>query len=291
MKVLVLGGTRMMGRHLAAALLARGHEVTLANRGRNADPFGTAVRRILLDRTSEADLKSALSGQRFDVACDSLAYCSNDVRRLLPHLSCGLYLTISSTAVYHKHRDTREEDFDPLAEPVVWGDRPAFPYDEGKRQAERALVQHYPGQPFTAARFPFVLGEDDYTCRLRFYVEHILTGTPMHIDNPDAQMAFVRSGEAGEFLAFLAGQPPQGGINGASGGTCSLREILSYVEKRTGKSPVFSETGDPAPYNGETDYTINTERAERLGFSFSPLKDWLFPLLEHEITEVESAAR
>ena len=36
MHVLVLGGTRFLGRHLVAALLARGHAVTLFNRGRSA---------------------------------------------------------------------------------------------------------------------------------------------------------------------------------------------------------------------------------------------------------------
>lgn len=284
MKVLVFGGTRMMGRHLVKELLSCGHSVTIANRGRIKDDFGSAVERLVLDRTDEQAIKQALSGRTFDVVYDSLAYCSNDVRRLLPHLPGGVrYLSISSTAVYRKHWNTVEEEFNPLAEPVIWGDRGEFPYDEGKRQAERALAQLYPDVPQVAVRFPFVIGEDDYTRRLAFYVEHIMTGRPMHIDNCDAQMAFVRSAEAGKFLAFLADQPFQGAVNGASSGTVSLQELCRYVEEKTGKRPVLSETGDPAPYNGEQDYSINTLRAENMGFHFSPLREWFFSLVDQEL--------
>lgn len=284
MKVLVFGGTRMMGRHLVKELLTCGHAVTLANRGRIKDDFGGAVERLVLDRTNEKAIEQALSGKAFDAVYDSLAYCSNDVRRLLPHLSGHFrYLSISSTAVYRKHWDTVEEEFDPLAEPVIWGNRADFPYDEGKRQAERALAQLYPDVPQVAVRFPFVVGEDDYTRRLAFYVEHTMTRTPMYIDNLDAQMAFVQSAEAGKFLAFLIDQPFQGAVNGASSGTVSLRELFQYVEEKTGKRPVLSEKGDPAPYNGERDYTINTLRAERMGFHFSPLKDWFFRLVDKEL--------
>ncbi len=286
MKVLVLGGTRMMGKHLVRALLSGGHEVTLANRGRLGDDFGDRVHRLILDRTDEPALKQGLSGKSFDVVYDTLAYCSNDVKRLIPHLSCRKYLSISSTAVYQKHWDTKEAEFDPLAEPVTWGDRPDFPYDEGKRQAERALAQSFPELPYTAVRFPFVIGEDDYTRRLYFYVEHTLLGKAMNIDDPEAQMSFVSSEEAGKFLAFLGEQEPQKGINGANPGTISLQEVLRYVTEKTGKQPVFGSDGDPAPYNGEREYSINTEKAERLGFSFSPLQDWIFPLLDHYIKEI-----
>lgn len=288
MNVLVLGGTRMMGRHLLTELLARGHNVSLANRGRTPDDFGSSVHRITLDRTDEKSLKEALSHRHFDVVFDSLAYCSNDIRRLIPQLSCGKYVYISSTAVYRKHWDTKEPEFDPLTEPAIWGDRPDFPYDEGKRQAERALFQSFPYLPATAARFPFVIGEDDYTRRLTFYIEHTLRDAPMQIDDLDAQMAFVRSDEAGKFLAFLGEQPAQGAINGASPGTISLREILDYVTEKTGKRPVFSDSGDPAPYNGEGDYSINTDRAEQLGYRFSPLKDWIFALLDSEIATLQT---
>ncbi|MBX4261572.1 hypothetical protein KTC96_02520 [Clostridium estertheticum] len=52
---------------------------------------------------------------------------------------------------------------------------------------------------------PFVIGIDDYTNRVLFYVEHIVKEIPMFIDNIDNQMGFISSADAGKFLSFLAG--------------------------------------------------------------------------------------
>ena len=105
----------------------------------------------------------------------------------------------------------------------------------------------------------------------------------MKIDNVDAQMSFIRSDEAGKFLSFLVDKDFKGAVNGSSKGTVSIREVLDYLEKETGMSAVINDDGDPAPYNGESEYSINTEKAESLGFAFTELKDWLYPLLDYYI--------
>ncbi len=280
MRILVLGGTRFFGKHLVRVLLSHGHDVTLATRGQTPDEYGDSVRRVRVDRTLPGALQDVLGGQRYDVICDNIAYCSNDVRRLLDATRCGRYVLTSSAAVYQSHGSIAEADFDPLAVPVTWGDRAAFAYGEGKRQAERALRQAYPDQPAAAARFPYVLGPDDYTRRLTFYVEHILRGQPIDSDDWDVPMAFVRADEAGAFLAHLAESDFAGAVNGASEQTASLRQISDYVWQKTGKRAVLSDTGDPAPYNGEQPYSINVERARSIGFTFTPLREWLFALLD-----------
>lgn len=45
----------------------------------------------------------------------------------------------------------------------------------------------------------------------------------------------------------------------------------------------MSDTGEEAPYNGEPEYSINTEVDEGLGFRFSTLKDWVYDLLDYYI--------
>lgn len=112
----------------------------------------------------------------------------------------------SSTAVYNKHTDTKENEFDPLAYNLKWCERKDYPYCEVKRQAECALFQKYPLQKAVTARFLFVIGNDDYTNRLLFYVEHTIKGIPMFIDNIDKKMGFIHSNEASSFLAWLAQQ-------------------------------------------------------------------------------------
>ena len=61
------------------------------------------------------------------------------------------------------------------------------------------------------------------------------------------------------------------------------REILDYVEQKTGKKAVLNAGGDAAPYNGEPEYSINTDLAASLGFRFSRLHDWIFELLDYYI--------
>ena len=106
---------------------------------------------------------------------------------------------------------------------------------------------------------------------------------PMNIDNLDYQMGYIRSDEAGKFIAFLVDKDVNGAINGSSNGTISIKEIIDYVEKKTGTKAIIDTEGDAAPYNGEPEYSINTEKANALGFCFSELKDWIYELLDYYI--------
>ncbi|MDF2589469.1 MAG: reductase [Anaerocolumna sp.] len=284
MNILVLGGTRFAGVHLVNALLDNGHQVTIATRGITQDNFGNKVKRIKLDRTSKESLTKELSNSTYDVICDSLAYCSNDVKYLLDVVSCNRYVMISTMSVYHNlHPNIREEEFDPLDYSLKWCDRADYPYDEVKRQAECALFKEYPNQSSVAVRFPFIIGEDDYTKRLYFYVEHVMKGIPMYINNLHSQMAFIQSIEAGNFLAFLVKHSFTGCINGCSHGTISIHEIINYVEKKANVKAIYSMDGDTAPYNHADDYSLSTIRGEELGFKFQDLKNWIYELLDYYI--------
>lgn len=307
--ILVIGGTRFFGIPMVRRLLADRHHVTIATRGRSGDDFGDSVERIIMDRSDIESMRRALAGKHFDVVIDKIAYCSNDIRSIMEVVDCDYYLYMSTTAVYRpKHMDTVEEDYDGADEKLVWCDRADFPYDEVKRQAECALRQCYDDRNWTAVRYPFVVGRDDYTNRMLFYVEHVMKCQPMYIDNIDEQMGYIRSDEAGEFLAYLAelddmacpadlsgGQgtadrdlrSPIKAVNGCSVGTISLREIIDYVEKKTHTRAVLDSAGEPAPYNGEPAYSINTELAQKLGFRFSRLHDWIYELIDYYIEIVE----
>lgn len=284
MKILVLGGTRYFGISMVWELIKQGHEVTIATRQKTEDNFGDAVNRIQVERTDLYQMKQAFEGMYFDVVYDKIAYCSNEVKSAMDTINCGKYIYMSSTSVYElKTPDTKEADFDAVSKELVWCNRMDFPYAEVKRQAECALWQKYGNKNWIAVRYPFVLGEDDYTERLLFYVEHVKKSIPMHIDNLDAQMGFIRSDEAGRFMAFLADKNFRGAINGSAKGTISLREIIAYVEEKTGQKAVIDKSGDDAPYNGEPAYSINTDKAEALGFRFTNLKDWIYDLMDYYI--------
>lgn len=287
MKMLVLGGTRFFGIHMVNALLDLGHDVTIATRGNASDIYGDKVKRVIFERTNAVSVKNAIGGIHYDVVIDKLAYCSNDIKYVMDVIDCNKYIHMSSTSVYEpKHIDTKEEDFDAAGKELIWCNRGTLPYEEIKRQAECALWQVYSYRNWIAVRYPFVIGEDDYTKRLFFYVEHTMKSIPMNINNLEHQMGFFHSNEAGKFMAFLAEKNFSGAINGSSYGTISLKEVIRYVEEKTHSKAIISPVGDTAPYNGEPEYSINTNKAEKLGFSFSYLNDWIFDLLDYYINLV-----
>ena len=288
MKVLVIGGTRFFGIHMVKELLEKGHDVTIATRGLTSDEYGKKVKRIIFERTNEESVKEALSGTHYDVVIDKIAYCSNDIKYVMEAVDCDKYIHMSSTSVYEpKHMNTLESDFDGTSKELIWCDRFAFPYEQIKKQAEYALWQKYADRNWIAVRYPFAIGKDDYTKRLLFYVEHIMKSIPMNIDNLDCQMGFIRSDEAGKFMAFLVDKDITGAINGSSKGTISIKEIINYVEKKTGYKAIIDKEGEMAPYNGEPEYSINTEKAQSLGFQFSTLHDWIYELLDYYIEIVK----
>ena len=288
MNILVIGGTRFFGIHMVEELLKMGHDITIATRGQASDSFGDRVQRIIIERTNEDSIKNAFKEKHYDVVIDKIAYCSNDIKYVMENISCDKYIYMSSTSVYApKHMNTLETDFDGYSNDFVWCDRMAFPYEGIKRQAEYALWQKYSDRKWIAVRYPFAIGKDDYTKRLLFYVEHTMKSIPMNIDNLDYQMGYIRSDEAGKFIAFLVDKDVNGALNGSSGGTISIKEIIDYVEKKTGTKAIIDKEGDEAPYNGEPEYSINTEKANALGFRFSRLNDWIYELLDYYIELVK----
>jgi nucleoside-diphosphate-sugar epimerase len=284
MNILVLGGTRFFGVHLVHSLLNKGHKVTIATRGKTKDMFGDKVKRVIIDRTSPSCLAEAFNDQYFDVVYDNLAYCSTDVKYLLDSLKCGRYIMTSSASVYiDQHLNAAENEFNPLLYPLKWCSRQDYAYSEVKRQAECALFQVYPEFPSVAVRFPFVIGEDDYTQRLYFYVEQIIKGNPLNLDNLHEQIGFIRSTEAGDFLAWIAEQKFTGAINGNNIGSISLHEIISYVEQKTGKKATYSTNGLDGKYNGQKSFTLDVTNANNLGYSFTELKPYIYELLDKYI--------
>src|SRR3954447_6664870 len=99
MRILVIGGSSFVGRHIVQNALDRGHEVTLFNRGKtDPDAFPTAEH---LTGDRDGDL-SELSGRSWDATVDGCAYVPKRVRRLLesPGERAGHYTFVSTISVY-----------------------------------------------------------------------------------------------------------------------------------------------------------------------------------------------
>ena len=270
MKILVFGGTRFFGIPMIKRLLQNGHDVTIATRGLTKDPFGKQIQRIIADRQNQDDLKRIFENHHYDVVIDKIAYSSNDIKRLLDVISCNHYVLMSSTAV-KEYKD----DFDPYHDNFKYVNRHDDIYRVTKRYAECALLQDYAHIPSTIVRYPFVIGMDDYTKRLPFYIEHILNNIPMFIDNLNTPLHFITSDEAGYYMAELVEDHAIGIFEGACYETITHQELLQKIESMTQKKAILDNLGDPAPYNDTPSFDINISSH----YPFNKLSDFFDDLL------------
>ena len=136
MRVLILGGTVFLGRHLVDAALDRGDQVTLFHRGRHPAPRAAEVVEVFGDRSVDLN---RLPRNAFDVVIDTCGYLPADVRRSAEVIDAERYVFVSSGSVY---TDTLEV---PLISPLQWfgvaakgllrlsADVPALRYGQARR--------------------------------------------------------------------------------------------------------------------------------------------------------------
>lgn len=282
MNILILGGTRLLGKVLVRNLIERGHNVTIATRGLTQDSYGDLVTRIIIDRENKKSIEKALEGKYFDIIYDNLCYSPNSARDLCDVIEdkTDRYIIISSSAVYKFNKNIKEEEFNPYIYKVIYGDRNDFSYAEGKRLSEAVVFQNY-NIKTVAVRFPVVLSKDDYTKRLYSYVENNILNKSTNINNIDSNLSFISDKEAGDFLAWLSNVDYVGPINAASYGSITIKEIIEYIEKSTGKKMIISSDGINGKYNGIFDSNLDISRVESLGFKFNNIKEYIFNLLEY----------
>src|SRR5438034_7917999 len=127
-KLLVLGGTKFLGRAAVEAALARGDEVTLFNRGETNPELFAEAEKLRGDR--DGDL-SALEGREWDAVIDPSGYVPRVVRASaeLLRASAGHYVFVSSGSVY--------------AEPYVPGYDESAPTVELEDPASEEVLRDY----------------------------------------------------------------------------------------------------------------------------------------------------
>src|SRR6516225_5152445 len=99
MRLLVMGGTVFLGRHIVAAATERGHELTLFNRGVSNPETVDGVEQLHGDR--EHDL-ALLAGRRWDAVIDTSGYLPRVVRASSELLAGAVdrYAFVSSISAY-----------------------------------------------------------------------------------------------------------------------------------------------------------------------------------------------
>ena len=284
-KILVLGGTRFFGQKLVELLLEQKHEVTIVTRGVSENPFGEAVEHIKVDRKDKAAFEKALENRTFDIVYDNICYSPNEAKQLCDMFKgkIGKLVFTSTLATYEADGMPHAEgDFDPTSYEIVMGDTHEFTYGEGKRLAE-AVFYRFADFPVVAARFPIVMGADDYTRRLHFHIERIVNNEPIGFSNMDAEMSFIQATEAAEFLMWAGMGNVEGPINATANGIISLKDLISLIEEKTGERAKIALLGTEeirSPYAIPASWYMKNDKAQQLGFKFSHLDEWLPQLIE-----------
>ena len=176
MRILVVGGTRFVGRHIVEAALEAEHDVTLLHRGTGADDLFPEAEHLHADR--DGDL-SVLGRREFDATIDTSAYLPVQVRTLADALGGrgGRYLVISSTSVYAEPAGPSFDEGSPTVPPAaddvdtVTNDT----YGPLKVSIE-LLAREIFGRHATVVRPTYVIGPWDYTRRFTSWVQRIAAG-------------------------------------------------------------------------------------------------------------------
>lgn len=284
-RILVIGGNRFFGKRLISLLLSKGAEVTVLNRGQIEDGFGDRVKRIRLDRKLLVEQLSMLDGYFWDVVYDQVCFDAIEAKGacLAFRGKVGHYVFTSSQAVYGSGGNIQESAFSAHKHFFdTFMDR-RQDYGEAKRQAEAIFAREAPF-PVTAVRLSIVLGEDDYTERLKFHVDRVLEKRPIFFPNLEAKISFVRSADAAAFLAHLSQRKYEGPINCSSASPLILKALISEIERQTDRVAEIvnrASDGECSPFGRESDWFMNTDRLEKLGFKALPIDQWLPRLITY----------
>ena len=174
MRLLVLGGTQFVGHAVVADAVARGWDVTVANRGLSDSPHD-GVRTVTLDRT-EPGAFDALAGERFDLVADTWSGAPSVVRDAARALGeqVGRWVYISSRSVYAWPPAPGADESAPLWD----GDPDAglTEYPRDKRGSELALERELGSDRVAHLRAGLILGPRENVGRLPWWLRRMAAG-------------------------------------------------------------------------------------------------------------------
>ena len=307
LRILILGGTGFTGPFQVRYALARGHKVTLFNRGRSPTPeWGDEVEQLHGDRNT-GDLK-ALEGREWDVCIDNpttLPFWVRDAGRVLKG-RVGHYLFVSTISVYADGSRSGITEDAPLAQ---YGGRDAMAetretliadmgnlYGPLKALSEAEARRQF-GEKTTIVRPGYIVGPRDQTDRFTYWPHRIAQGgeilvpgdgtDPVQIiDGRDLGEWMIRLAENGTTGTFNACGPDYTlstdamvhGCHAVTGGPASFTHVpADFLESQQVGFPIWVSREHPK-YGGYG--AVSNARAIAAGLSFRPLATTVADLLE-----------
>ena len=306
LRILILGGTGFTGPFQVAYALARGHQVTIFNRGKRPSPeWSGEVEQLLGDRNT-GDLAS-LEGREWDVCIDnptSLPFWVRDAGRVLKD-KVGHYLFISTISVYADgSRPGMTEDAalapyagkDAMAETMASLQADVANLYGPLKALSEAQAREQFGEKVTIVRPGYIVGPRDETDRFTYWPKRIAQGgevmvpgdgeDPVQIiDGRDLGEWMIRVAEAGTTGTFNACGPDYPlttdamvhGCHAVTGGPVTFTHVSpAFIESKEVGLPIWVPRAG-SPYSGYG--AVSNARAIAAGLTFRPLATTVADLL------------
>ncbi len=292
MNILVIGGTRFVGRHLVEAALAKGHTLTLFNRGSHTEVF-PGISLIQGDRNKPEDL-AKLQGQSWDAVIDTCAYIPRQVRELLERIASSTkhYTLISTISVYANQTLALQDERAELARLAdesieeVTGES----YGGLKVLCEQVAEEFMPGRNLIP-RLGLVVGPFDPTDRFSYWPNRVAQGGEVLApDRPEKPVQFIDVRDLSEWTVSSMEADRTGIYNlvtnpdqfhfGDLLETC--KEVSQSNARFTWVNEAFLEAQEVAPWMGlpiwipgeeENFLRISNQKAISAGLRIHSLKD------------------
>ena len=227
MRILVLGGTVFLGRHVVAEALARGHEPTLFTRGLHGADLFPEAERLHGDRGGDL---APLRGRGWDAAIDTSGYEPAHVAAAAA-LDVGHYVFVSSCNVYPDWPDAPVDEDSP-----VW-ETDADDYGPKKAACERAAEAALPGR-VAHVRAGLLVGPHDNVFRLPWWVRRIAAGGAVPAPgDPGRSVQLVDARDLAAWMLDLAEGRVAGRFNGTGPlGQATMGDVLAAAVAATGSA-------------------------------------------------------
>jgi 2'-hydroxyisoflavone reductase len=214
MRILILGGTHFLGRHLVEAALARNHEVSLFNRGKSNPDLFPQLETILGDRERDVD---KLKGRIWEAVIDVAGYQPRIVRLSAEVLrdNVSRYVFISSLSVYRDFKNVGMDESYPVGKledesiEEINGDT----YGPLKALCEQTVRDLY-GERALIIRPGLIVGPHDPTDRFTYWPVRIARGGDVLApQKPEALIQVIDVRDLADFTMKLIEESASGTYN------------------------------------------------------------------------------
>jgi len=311
-RILVIGGTRFVGRYIAQEALSRGHQLVLFNRGRtNPDLFPEATHVRGDRKTGGLEL---LAGQSFDAVFDTAAYHPDDVSATASLASqVAHYSLVSTVSVYRDPVARLADETAPLW--TLDGPLPSEfstveEYGGLKAQCEVKASQIY-AERALIIRPGLIIGPHDYTDRLTSWIRRLHHRKALLAGEADQPIQVIDVRDLAEWMIRVAESHVSGVYNAVGPEKpITFKDLLASAAEAIGASARVVWAGDRflaghavalplwLPRRDHSFFELSSARALASGLTFRDLthtlndvKVWADSRLSRDARDALPAAR